>query len=196
MASEVTEQLLEDDVSEPKPVRQMIVSVGGTFSAVYNLTNVGYALVQLKEQQTVPEWGSSLCSSVALWGSVVGMICLGYVGDVLGRTKAMSLTLSLVVIGALASALLSFGGIDMLMSMLTFWRFLLGATLSYLPLAFSFFKRLVSSSSSSKASDPTYHQVLDSVEYFHSPLWLTLRSPPILLLKTAIRAGIAVWHGE
>jgi len=119
---------LEDD-EPPPPASSMVammVSVMGCFSAIFNYTNIGYAIDEMKKVQDVPDWASSTCESAALWGSVVGMFTLGYVGDRIGRTKAMRLTLSLVVGGAICSGALSLGGSIMTCYLLVGWRFLLG----------------------------------------------------------------------
>jgi MFS family permease len=51
---------------------------------------------------------------------------MGYAGDVLGRTKAMTLTLSLVVFGALFSAVASYGTPTEVYITIIVARFILG----------------------------------------------------------------------
>ena len=56
----------------------------------------------------------------------MGQLVMGYAGDVLGRNKAMKLTLSLVVIGALLSALAPFGSSVAIYCVIIATRFILG----------------------------------------------------------------------
>ena len=56
----------------------------------------------------------------------MGQLIMGYAGDVLGRNKAMKLTLSLVVIGALLSALAPFGSSVAIYCVIIATRFILG----------------------------------------------------------------------
>jgi MFS family permease len=41
----------------------------------------------------VPTWATSLLTSSVFLGCIVGMLALGYLGDVLGRPSAMAITL-------------------------------------------------------------------------------------------------------
>ena len=54
------------------------------------------------------------------------MLTLGYVGDRIGRARAMQLTLGLIAGGAVASAGLSIGSETCRLYLLVGWRFLLG----------------------------------------------------------------------
>lgn len=106
-------------------IAKICVGLVANFSAIYNYSNIGYALEALKDGgEEVPSWAKSAGSSAALWGSVVGMLVLGYIGDRIGRAKAMTLTLSLVAVGAVATATLSIGAWRF--QLLVLWRFLLG----------------------------------------------------------------------
>jgi len=50
-------------------------------------------LLWKKIYTTVPTWTSSVLTSSVFLGCIVGMLALGYLGDVLGRTGAMSITM-------------------------------------------------------------------------------------------------------
>ncbi len=51
-----------------------------------------------------PDWSSKYSKGIVFAGAFVGMIFMGYLGDVLGRRLGMMATLSLVVLGALGCA--------------------------------------------------------------------------------------------
>jgi PHS family inorganic phosphate transporter-like MFS transporter len=93
----------------------------------YNYTSIAVAvLLWDKIYSSVPSWSSSVLSSFVFLGSIVGMLTFGYLGDVLGRPTAMKLTLALMILGALGSAVLSWGGVYTCTLLVAIWRFLLG----------------------------------------------------------------------
>eukprot|EP00811_Abedinium_folium_P035937 NODE_8690_length_1476_cov_6.418829.p1 GENE.NODE_8690_length_1476_cov_6.418829~~NODE_8690_length_1476_cov_6.418829.p1 ORF type:complete len:419 (+),score=83.54 NODE_8690_length_1476_cov_6.418829:100-1356(+) len=59
-------------------------------------------------------------------GSVVGMLAMGYLGDIIGLRRATIFTNLLVVMGSLVSAVLSWGEPDTMYSIITAGRFMLG----------------------------------------------------------------------
>lgn len=73
-----------------------------------------------------PAWAHFALLGLVFVGAMIGMIGMGWVGDVLGRRAGMVLTLSLVVAGALASALLPWGPPEVLYSILCLSRFVGG----------------------------------------------------------------------
>lgn len=117
----------------------------GNFSVQFNLQVASAALLFLKTYQdgpktsvhpldfAEPDWAKQVLQGIVFAGAFVGMIGMGYLGDVLGRRMGMMATLSLVVLGALGSAgapwLDSPGSADdgALYLCLSVFRFLLGA---------------------------------------------------------------------
>jgi len=73
-----------------------------------------------------PHWATFVIMGVVFAGAAVGMVLMGWIGDVVGRRAGMLLTLSLVVAGALASALATWGEPPLLYGILAFSRFVLG----------------------------------------------------------------------
>jgi PHS family inorganic phosphate transporter-like MFS transporter len=93
----------------------------------YNYTSIAVAvLLWSKIYGTVPAWSSSLLTSTVFLGSITGMLVLGYAGDAIGRESAMSISLSMMLSGALASALLSWGGLQSTAILVAIWRFIMG----------------------------------------------------------------------
>jgi PHS family inorganic phosphate transporter-like MFS transporter len=99
----------------------------GSFSTAFNLINVSLVLVVMSR---VPrfvgledEAARSTVSSTCLAGMIFGQLFFGFVGDWIGRRRAMSLTLAIVAIGALLSATASGDGVFIQLGL---WRFLLG----------------------------------------------------------------------
>jgi MFS family permease len=76
--------------------------------------------------QQVPDWAEASLTSSVFAGSIAGMLTLGYLGDIMGRQAAMTLTLSLMSFGAMGSALLAWGSMDSIASLVICWRFVLG----------------------------------------------------------------------
>ena len=103
-------------------VAQLCVGIASNFSAIYNFTNIDYAIKQMEKREQVPGWLSSAASSASLAGAVLGMVILGWLGDRLGRAKSMQLTLLMVVLGAGGSAVLSLGEMATRSYLLTVWR--------------------------------------------------------------------------
>eukprot|EP00051_Salpingoeca_urceolata_P016761 m.224672 g.224672 ORF g.224672 m.224672 type:complete len:497 (-) comp18772_c0_seq3:22-1512(-) len=73
-----------------------------------------------------PAWANYVLLGSVFAGAVVGMCLMGYLGDVLGRKKAMLTTVALTVIGALSAALLPWGNTQSVYSLICVSRFVLG----------------------------------------------------------------------
>jgi MFS family permease len=108
------------------------------FSIQYNYTCASIAtLIMLSHDDQTghkvlpdfeePQWAKRYLLDMVFTGSVVGMVVMGYLGDLIGIPRALFLTNSLTVIGALASALLSWGNADTVWIVIAVSRFVLGA---------------------------------------------------------------------
>lgn len=73
-----------------------------------------------------PQWAKDFLMSVVFVGSIVGMLVMGFLGDLIGVQRALVLTNSFVVLGALSSALLSWGESQRIWAVITASRFVLG----------------------------------------------------------------------
>jgi len=62
-------------------------------------------MVILQKNNELESSQKSVVSSAALWGAVVGQLFFGFFADKLGRKKGFIVTLSLVIIGSIASSL-------------------------------------------------------------------------------------------
>lgn len=92
----------------------------------YNLAVINYALMMIR--QTYPASSPQLTSMVAscsLVGAIMGQLTFGYIGDAIGRKRAMIFTLLLSIGGALASAIMPWG-VDSIYYTLAVCRFVLG----------------------------------------------------------------------
>lgn len=108
----------------------------GNFSIQYNLSCASIAVDFMTAQrnrggnETVdypePEWASYVLLGVVFVGAVCGMLVMGYLGDLIGRRRAMVVTLTLNVVGALGSGLLSWGSTGTIYIILSLCRFFLG----------------------------------------------------------------------
>jgi len=89
--------------------KNVIISATGNFSTAYNLQIISIAILiagyVYPETKDAAKTTSSAVKSAALIGAIVGQIGMGYVGDLLGRSRAMALTMSLTILGALLSSI-------------------------------------------------------------------------------------------
>ncbi len=111
-------------------LRTIVVAGMGFFSDAYDLFVISMALPILGflygTSGSLPKLELSAIAASALFGAVVGQVFFGMLADKFGRKKIYSLTLSVMVIGAVGSAFASpFMGLDLVM-VLVLWRFLLG----------------------------------------------------------------------
>ena len=105
-------------------------------SIQYNFTAVTVALALMQHPELPPSSPhaayprslaqESLLKSLVFAGAVVGQLVMGYAGDAVGRRRAMALTNLLTVLGALGSALLTWGEAASVYSVLMACRFVLG----------------------------------------------------------------------
>lgn len=111
----------------------------GNFSIQYNLSCAGIAVAIMRScsddigknckgggDYPEPTWAKYLLMGTVFAGAVVGMLTMGYLGDAMGRRKALALTLSLTVLGSLGSAILPWGSAEVVYSIIAACRFVLG----------------------------------------------------------------------
>ncbi|KAK4278570.1 hypothetical protein QN277_016401 [Acacia crassicarpa] len=114
----------------------VIVAGMGFFTDAYDLFSIAnvtkllgriyYTVEGSKKPGSLPPNVSMAVNGVALCGTLVGQIFFGWLGDKLGRKKVYGMTLALMVIASMGSAL-SFGATPKgVISTLCFFRFWLG----------------------------------------------------------------------
>lgn len=88
--------------------RNLIISAVSNLSTAYNLVVINVVHVIIEYQYC---GGPSNCSAAissastsCLAGAIVGQLAFGYIGDCLGRPRALQLTMAMSILGALASA--------------------------------------------------------------------------------------------
>ena len=105
--------------------KNTIMSACANMSTAYNLTIVSYALVIANGTYPDKDMSSSI-KTAALVGAIFGQLSFGYIGDCLGRSKAMFITMAFTLGGALVSAASSNVGHSDPYTWLTASRFILG----------------------------------------------------------------------
>eukprot|EP00405_Crypthecodinium_cohnii_P019990 CAMPEP_0206474168 /NCGR_PEP_ID=MMETSP0324_2-20121206/33316_1 /ASSEMBLY_ACC=CAM_ASM_000836 /TAXON_ID=2866 /ORGANISM="Crypthecodinium cohnii, Strain Seligo" /LENGTH=417 /DNA_ID=CAMNT_0053949269 /DNA_START=48 /DNA_END=1301 /DNA_ORIENTATION=- len=80
----------------------------------------------IREDYPEPMWAKEFLLSIVFTGSVVGMLTMGYLGDFLGLKVALAMTNGMIVLGALASATLSWGSAETVWTVIFWSRFILG----------------------------------------------------------------------
>lgn len=112
-------------------------SAVGNFSVQYNFQSIAICLIIMSVSQCTLNdkeckegeqagWVASTATATVFIGAMTGQLLMGYVGDVLGRNAAMTLTLSMVVVGALSSAVVSYGSATAVYIVVIISRFVLG----------------------------------------------------------------------
>ncbi len=111
--------------------RTILVAGMGFFTDAYDLFVISL-VVPILVAAAVFEGGRinttqvGLLASSALMGAAAGQVFFGWLGDRLGRRKVFAITLSIMAVGAVGSALSRpFAGLSTL-TVLTLWRFVLG----------------------------------------------------------------------
>mmetsp|Transcript_25569 Transcript_25569/g.45409 ORF Transcript_25569/g.45409 Transcript_25569/m.45409 type:complete len:461 (+) Transcript_25569:79-1461(+) len=102
------------------------VSSLSNFSVQYNFAVIAIALKIMDEIYPQTDWIKSLLKGVVFAGAITGQLVMGYVGDVIGRNKAMSFTIALAGIGSLASAFCAWGSTYAVYGIIAASRFILG----------------------------------------------------------------------
>jgi len=81
---------------------------------------------QLVSDFPEPIWVRYTLLGLVFAGAVCGMTCMGFLGDIIGRRKAMLMTLGFTVLGSLGAAIFPWGSIDTVYALICCCRFFLG----------------------------------------------------------------------
>jgi PHS family inorganic phosphate transporter-like MFS transporter len=104
--------------------QKMLANFLNNVAAAFNLTVMGLVLVSIASQIEEQAGQQSLVASAGLAGAVTGQIALGFLGDCIGRNRALALTTLLILIGSILSAVLPQG--SSLLVTLAICRFVTG----------------------------------------------------------------------
>lgn len=96
--------------------KNTIISAVSNLSTAYNLTIVSLAFTistfVYPEDKASTTASTSAVKTAALIGAIAGQLTMGYVGDWLGRSRAMGITMGLTIVGALLSSIQKPYGVD------------------------------------------------------------------------------------
>jgi PHS family inorganic phosphate transporter-like MFS transporter len=112
-------------------LKTIVIAGMGFFSDAYDLFVISLVLpilgwVYFGSASGIPVWELSAVSAAALFGAMVGQVLFGVLADRWGRKKIYAITLSIMAIGSVGSALSNpFFGLNIII-VLALWRFLLG----------------------------------------------------------------------
>jgi PHS family inorganic phosphate transporter-like MFS transporter len=112
-------------------LKTIIVAGMGFFSDAYDLFVISLVLpilafVYFPQNDTIPAWELAAVAAAALFGAMVGQVLFGRLADRLGRKKIYPVTLSVMAVGSIGSALaVPAFGLDVVM-IVAIWRFVLG----------------------------------------------------------------------
>ncbi|MGC8537643.1 MAG: MFS transporter [Candidatus Micrarchaeia archaeon] len=111
---------LEESGLGRKQIRIMLIAGMSFFTDAYDLFVIGVAILLLIPAFHLDALQTGLLVSSALFGAVVGPVIFGIAGDKFGRKNTFWITVTILIIGAIGSAL------SVSYIMLLFWRFVLG----------------------------------------------------------------------
>lgn len=112
-------------------LRTIVIAGMGFFSDAYDLFVISLVLpilgfVYFGGAKGLPVWEVSAVGASALFGAVVGQVLFGFLADRWGRKRIYAVTLTVMAVGSVGSALaVPMGGLGILL-VLALWRFLLG----------------------------------------------------------------------
>ncbi len=101
-------------------IRIMLISGMSFFTDAYDLFVIGVVLLMVKGLLGLSPLQIGMLASVALFGAAIGPIIFGYLGDKIGRKYIYWITITILIIAAIGSAL-SFSFLQLFV-----WRFILG----------------------------------------------------------------------
>jgi MFS family permease len=112
----------------PEKKESNFVGAMGNFSIQYNLSAASIALPFLQSHPAFdpPTWVHYVGLGAVFVGAVLGMLGMGYLGDALGRKRAMVVTLAIQVAGAVGCSLLTWGSVQTIYAVFCASRLLLG----------------------------------------------------------------------
>ncbi len=101
-------------------IRIMLISGMSFFTDAYDLFVIGIVLIMIRGIFHLSAAQLGILASIALFGAAIGPMIFGYIGDRVGRRYTYWITILILIIGAIGSAL-SAGFFELLI-----WRFILG----------------------------------------------------------------------
>jgi PHS family inorganic phosphate transporter-like MFS transporter len=133
-----------DEFVHPEPHKPAgksnFIAAIGNFNIQYNFSCLSIAIAIMNTAQDVagdddspvpadfpePVWAKYTILGLVFAGAVLGMIGMGFLGDVVGRRMGLIITLGFVVLGAAGSALFTWGDVGQVYGIMAFCRLLLG----------------------------------------------------------------------
>lgn len=110
-----------------KLLKSRLITASGNFSVQYTYIDLSWSgPLWIRSIYGMPAWASEAENSVLFVGTIVGMLGLGFVGDMIGRNRAMLVTISLMIFGNLACALLPWGSSSSVWVLIIVCRFIFG----------------------------------------------------------------------
>jgi len=129
MNSELSIQLEDQPATKNK---SNFIPMLGNFNIQYNFTAASIAVTFLSSSAYLdhalreePDWASAITLPIVFVGAMTGMLVMGRLGDVLGRNRAMQVTLCLSVAGCVIPAL-AVGNANATFAILNAGRLILG----------------------------------------------------------------------
>jgi len=71
-------------------------------------------------------WVAGTANAAVFMGAVVGQLSMGYIGDIIGRSNALMLTMSIATVGNICSAIFPSGSATSVYALVVIFRFFMG----------------------------------------------------------------------
>ena len=137
MSTSASAERGEDNDGVSRVEKSNLTASLGNFSIQYNLGSATLAVEIMRSHQDSksnhlspdfpePSWAEHTLLGMVYVGTIVGMVVMGYLGDVLSKRRALIVTLTLTLIGSLGGAFLTIGSTNTVYAVLCVFRFILG----------------------------------------------------------------------
>ena len=114
-----------------------IITAFANFGVTYNYNSITIALIVMSESVCTngssncalgiqASWVNSSTEAVIFVGTIMGQLTMGYLGDVIGRSRALFATSFLAFISALLSGIVPSGSPNNIYAVIIIFRFFLG----------------------------------------------------------------------
>ena len=117
-----------------------VITSLSNFSVQYNFNSIPIALIVMSVSVCSSTPSNCLLGQQASWvyvsstaltfvGSIIGQLSMGYIGDVIGRSRGLLLTMAIAALSALLSGAAPSGSPDAIYAVIIVFRFFIGMPL-------------------------------------------------------------------
>jgi PHS family inorganic phosphate transporter-like MFS transporter len=120
------EEQHQDPVTSFSLNTKLAVASIGFFTDAYDLFVINLVMVILTSLYSITDFQGANIATFALVGAIAGQLFFGFAGDSIGRFTSWIVTMSLIIVGALATAFAPTSSTATVAMWIAIWRLLLG----------------------------------------------------------------------